>query len=79
MVLLAGSSPIRLRTATCCAESRIPKTEITRLQSQRAATSQYALETVFQEKEPMTAAARMVHWDQNASASRGLDIQMANR
>lgn len=51
-----------LRTAICCADNRTPRTDSTKLPYQSVIASQYASATVSRQREPITAAARNVHW-----------------
>lgn len=50
------------RTAICCADIMIPRTENTREQYHSADASQYALATVFHENDPITAPATIAHF-----------------
>lgn len=57
-----GVGPKVYRTVMSDAERRMPRIARRRLVCQRVCVSQCAVETVVQEKAPITAAARTVHW-----------------
>jgi len=50
-----------LSTAICCADIIIPSADKTRQSYHNADASQYASVTVFQENDPITAAAIIAH------------------
>jgi hypothetical protein len=62
----------RRSTVICCAGSNIPSIDKVRLENQNADANQYASWIPVQEKEPITAAARMAHYQRRISQSEGL-------
>lgn len=57
-----GTTPSILNIPICCAESRIPRIENTKLLYQQADAAHIEPSTVNQEKDPITAPARTAHY-----------------
>ncbi len=69
----AEGFPKRRSTVICCAGSNIPSIDKMRLENQNADANQYASLIPVQEKEPITAAARIAHCESNKSV-RGIEV-----
>ena len=57
----AIGAPKVLRTNICCAETKIPRIDSKRLEYQHTDDNQNGLAILYQDKDPITAAARTVH------------------